>query len=118
MGECQSKQDTENWISTEAVDLAGCELEKSALFDNLLDPTHLPIVQPDLDAMGVKGRLCQDVFDHAAGQFSGALIFFQYDVNLDAGSDVATIRSFHPHLTFPHGILLFLCALLCTGSLR
>jgi hypothetical protein len=30
------------------------------------------------------------------------LVFFQYDVNHDAGSDVAAIRSFHPYLTFPH----------------
>jgi hypothetical protein len=58
--------------------------------------------------VGVKRRLREDVLDHAAGQFSGALVFFQYDVNFDSGSDVAAVRSFHSHLTLLQEILLFL----------
>jgi hypothetical protein len=82
--------------------------EASGSPDDLLDPTHLPVVQPHFDAVGVKGRLREDVLDHAAGQFSGALVFFQYDVNFDSGSDVAAVRSFHSHLTLLQEILLFL----------
>ena len=68
----------------------------------------MTVVEPHLDAMGVIGRLRQDVFDHSAGQFPGTLVFFQYDENLAAGSDVATLRSIHVHLTL-YSYCLDLC---------
>jgi hypothetical protein len=60
-----------------------------------LHPADLPIRQPNLDAVRVACRFCQDVFDNAPGQLAGALIRFQHDFNIHAGLYVRTVSSIH-----------------------
>ena len=45
--------------------------------------------------MGMKGGFCQDILDHALGEFSGTLILFQDDPDLEAGFDFSTISSIY-----------------------
>jgi hypothetical protein len=51
------------------------------LLNYFLNPSHLPVHQPNLDAVGVMGRFCQNIFDHPPGQPARALIFFQNYIN-------------------------------------
>ena len=47
------------------------------LADDLLDTSHRPALQPDLDPMRMGRRLCEDVFDNAFSQLAGALILLE-----------------------------------------
>lgn len=60
-----------------------------------LDPAHLAVSQPDLDAVGMKGGFGQDILDNASGQSSGALVFFQHDINLYSGFYIPAIFPIH-----------------------
>jgi hypothetical protein len=60
-----------------------------------LHPADLPADQPDLDAVGVVGRFCQDVLDNTPGQPADALVRFQYDINFSAGLYVRPVSSIH-----------------------
>ena len=63
--------------------------------DDSLNPTHLPIIQSDLDTVWMKAGSGQDLFDNAAGQLAGLLVLLQHDANFDAGSDIAPVPAFH-----------------------
>jgi hypothetical protein len=39
-----------------------------------LDPADLAALKPDLDAMGMGGRFCQDILEDTLGEFAGTLI--------------------------------------------
>jgi hypothetical protein len=43
----------------------------------LFDPANLAAFQADLDAVGMKRRSGQDIFDYAFGQLPGPLVFLQ-----------------------------------------
>jgi len=59
------------------------------------DPAHLSISQPDLNAMGMIGRFGENILDNAPGQFAGALVLFQHDVNFYSGSYIPPVPSIH-----------------------
>jgi hypothetical protein len=61
----------------------------------LFDPSHLAAFQANLDAVGMKRGLRQDIFDYAFGQLAGALVFLQSDQNMQPRSDVSAICSVH-----------------------
>ena len=63
--------------------------------EDLFDSAHLPIGQPDFDAVGMAGRSGQNVLDKAPGQFSAALVLFQNDTHFVSGHDVAPIFPVH-----------------------
>jgi hypothetical protein len=63
--------------------------------DDFLNPAYLPIIQSDLDSVGMKAGSGQDFFDNATGQLAGLLILFQHDEDFDPGSDIAPVPSFH-----------------------
>jgi hypothetical protein len=49
---------------------------------NLLYSTHFPGLEPDLDAMGMIGRVRQDVLHDAAGELPAPLILLLRDTHL------------------------------------
>ena len=65
------------------------------LSTQFLYPADLATLQPDLDAMGMGGRLYQDIIDHTLGEFSGTLLLLQDDPNLEAGVYSGTMDSSH-----------------------
>jgi hypothetical protein len=67
--------------------LGGCE--------NCLHPADLSIGQPDLDTMGMIGRIGQDLSDNTPGQSAGSLVFFQHDINFYSGSNICPVSSIH-----------------------
>ena len=71
------------------------------LIGQFLDPPHLPIFQPYLDAMRMRWTFSQQVFNHAAGQSTAALILLQDDIDRHARFDLITIlTAFRHHFFF------------------
>src|SRR3989344_3030255 len=67
----------------------------------MLHPAHLTALEAYFDAARVKGRSGQNVRDNAMSQPPAALIFFQYDVDLEAWSDVVSVLSVHTAFMLP-----------------
>jgi|GEM_PF-5016974 len=67
----------------------------SFLRKNIFHPADDAAGQADLDAMGMKGGLCENVLNHPFGQPAGALILLLN--HLDPGSrfNVRTVCSIH-----------------------
>ena len=68
---------------------------------NSLHPSHLPVGQPDLDAVGMSVGSGEDVLDKTLCQFPGSLVFFQHDAYLGAGLNICpglSVHQKHPFL--------------------
>ena len=70
------------------------------LLNYFLNPAHLPVDQPNLDAMGVMGRFCQDIPDQSPCQLAGALVFFQDNINCYSGAYIPAVSAVHCSLSF------------------
>jgi hypothetical protein len=68
--------------------------------DDCLDPADLSIGQPNLDTMGMIGGFGQDILDNTAGQFTAALVPFQYDFNFCSGFYIPPDPSIHQLCSF------------------
>ena len=76
---------------------------------NLFNPAHLSIRQPHLDAMGMAGGFGEDILDNTPGQFSTALVFFQYDVHFDSGFYICSVFAIHQVLSFVAAVFQATC---------
>jgi len=72
----------------------------SGWVEDLSDSSHLLVHQSDLDSVGMSGRFGQDILDDSAGQLPGALIFFQYNADLDSGVNIHPVPCFHHDALF------------------
>ncbi len=59
------------------------------LRDYLFDPPHLPVGQPDFDAVGVVSGFGEDIFHLSPGEPAGPLDPLQNDHDLGAPPDIA-----------------------------
>ena len=57
-----------------------------------LNSSNFATFQTDLNAMGVSGRFCQNIFDYTFSQLSGSLVLFHYQFNPQPRFYVFTIR--------------------------
>jgi len=51
------------------------------LFNDLLHPAHLSILQPHFYAVRMVGRACQDFLDNPASPLACSLVFLEDDLN-------------------------------------
>ena len=64
-------------------------------FHNRLHSSHFSSFEPDLDAVWVGGRFCEDVFDNPARQFPTPLIWLLPDVYPQPCLDVFAVLTVH-----------------------
>jgi hypothetical protein len=64
-------------------------------FQDLLNPSDLPVGQPHLDPVGMMGGRSKDVLNRSAGKTSAALIRLTYHVDSCAGVDVFSVSTVH-----------------------
>lgn len=60
------------------------------LFEDFLHAADLTVGEANLDAVRVVWRICEQVFDHAGGLFTGALVLFEDDRDGHSGADVGS----------------------------
>lgn len=65
------------------------------IYLNYLHPPHFAGLQPDLDAARVDGLARKNIFDHAAGQAAGGLVFFFNNKNRQARFNVFSLGGVH-----------------------
>ena len=65
----------------------------------MLDPSDLSVYQADFNAVGVVGRAGKQGLYNTTGKPSGALVFFQHDIDFEAGFDMFSCAAIH--LTLP-----------------
>ena len=65
------------------------------LCEDFLYPSHLTIGQPYLDAIRMMGRFGQNILYNAPGQSPAALVFFQHDIDFNAGFYITQISTTH-----------------------
>jgi len=71
---------------------------------NFLHAPDLPVGEAHLDAVRVKFRVGQQVFDDADGLFAGALVLFEDDRDAQSGANIISVFSVHnlPKIILPH----------------
>src|SRR5262245_11849491 len=67
---------------------------------NLLHSSHFPGCEPDLDAVWMGGRVCEDVFHDAASELPAALIVLLRDVHSQPRLDVFAVLTVHALASF------------------
>ena len=70
-------------------------LKNCQLVESFLNPAHLPVDQPHLDAVGMTGRFRQDVPDNPPCQSAGTLVLFQHNINGYSGEYIPPVPSIH-----------------------
>jgi len=65
------------------------------LTHDLLHPSNRAAHQADFDAVWMRGRTGQDIFDDAFRQFTRGLILLENDQHFDAGFDVGAFCTSH-----------------------
>ncbi len=73
-------------------------LSSRILRENCFDSTYFTSLEPDLDAMWVLRRFCQNVSHDPARQFTSPLILFEHDLNIQTLPNVLPLIAV-THLT-------------------
>ena len=61
------------------------------LIDDLRHPSHLAVLQSDLDAVGMEGGIGEKLLDHAPRPFASSLVLFEHYIHSDTGADVLSM---------------------------
>jgi hypothetical protein len=76
-------------------------LTGSVFIDNLLDSAHFAGLKTHFDAMRMTGGTGQDILHDSSRSFSGALILFLDDVNLDPRFYIFSVLAVHAFFIDP-----------------